>query len=168
MVMFGWMYGFPGAGRCITSVFFVLMVKPKLSQAIENLSTLFCMLALVVVFSALSSTNENISLHLGLYLKPSEVENRAVSAVSNVNSIIWTTKCIKQQRRKHDMEKSGGQDTPLFNPICYEKGYGAFSVVLHHCKYVIMKLSNDDDEFFAMIFQRPSLQTMSNAFVRST
>ena len=51
--------GFPGAGWCI-SVFFMLMVWPKLSQAIENSSTLFCMLALVVAFSIQSSANRNL------------------------------------------------------------------------------------------------------------
>ena len=36
------------------------MIKPKLSQTVENLSTLFCMLALVVVaFSAQLSANRN-------------------------------------------------------------------------------------------------------------
>ena len=89
--MLGSTYGFPGASWCITSVFFVLMVRSKLSQAIENLSTLFCMLALVVAFSAQLSANklvDSISLHFGLCLKPSEVEDRAVSVVSNVDSII--------------------------------------------------------------------------------
>ena len=38
---------------------FVLMVWPKLSRASESFSTLFCMLALVVVFSAQSSVNRN-------------------------------------------------------------------------------------------------------------
>ena len=48
MVMLGSTYGFSGAGWYSTSVFFVLMVRPKLLQAVENLSTLFCMCALVV------------------------------------------------------------------------------------------------------------------------
>ena len=66
---------------------------------------------------------DNINLHLGLCLKPSEVEDRAVSAVSNVNSNIQATKCIKQHRRKHDAENSGGQETSLLDTIydflCY-------------------------------------------------
>ena len=40
--------------------FFMLMFRPKLSQATEILSTLFCMLALVVAFSAQSSANRNL------------------------------------------------------------------------------------------------------------
>ena len=43
MMMFGSAYGFPGAGWYKTSIFFVLIVSPKLSKAAENLSTLFCM-----------------------------------------------------------------------------------------------------------------------------
>ena len=38
---------------------FVLKRRPKLSQAIENLLTLFCMLALVVVFIVQLLTNRN-------------------------------------------------------------------------------------------------------------
>ena len=57
MVMLGSTYGF--SGWCITSVFFVLIVRSKLSQDIENLSMLFCMLALVVAFSAQSLASRN-------------------------------------------------------------------------------------------------------------
>ena len=70
----------------------------------------FCMLVLVVAFSAQLSANrniDNISLHFGLCLKPSEVEDKAISAVLNVDSGIQTTKCIKQDQRKRDTEKSG-------------------------------------------------------------
>ena len=48
---------------------FALMVRPKFLQAIENLSTLFRMLALVVMFSVQLLANRNplmISLHLSL------------------------------------------------------------------------------------------------------
>ena len=67
MVILSSMYDFPGAGWCITSVFFVLMVWLKLSQAIENLSTLFCMLALVVAFSAQLLANRNL-LMISVYI----------------------------------------------------------------------------------------------------
>ena len=65
-------------------------------------------------------------------------------------------------RRKHDAEKSGGQDTSLLNPVCNGKGYRAFSVILHPRMHAVMKLSNDGDEFsgqpyFAMILERPFL-----------
>ena len=72
------------------------------------------------------------SLHLCLYLKPSEVEDRAVNAVSNVDSIIQATKCIEQHHRKHDTEKSGVQDASLLNLIFDVKGYGTFSFAPLH------------------------------------
>ena len=111
---------------------------------------------------------DDINLHLGLCLKPSEVEDRAVSAVSNVDSIIRATKCTKQHRKKHDTEKSRDRDTFLLNLICNRKVYGAFSIVLHPCMHAIMKLSSDGDEFsgqlhFAMILHKPSLLTLSIA-----
>ena len=153
MVMVGSTYGFPGAGWCITSVFFVLMVRLRLSQAIENLSTLFCMLALVVVFSAQSLVNRNLLTISVFSLVFAWNLLSAVSVVSNVDSIIWATKCIKQHCRKQDTEKSGSQDTPLLNPTCDGKIYGALSVVLHSCMHTIIKLSKDGDEFFgAAIF----------------
>ena len=82
MLILGSTYGFSGAGWCITSVFFVLMVRLKFSQTTENLSTLFCMLALVVVISEQKFIDN--SLHLGF----SEVEARVICEVSNVDSNI--------------------------------------------------------------------------------
>ena len=154
----------------ITSVFFALIVWPKLSQAIENLSTLLCMLVLVVAFSAQSSVNRTslaICLHLDLCLKPSEDEDRAVSAVLNVDCITQTTKFIKQHRRKHDTENGGGQDTSLLNLISDGRGYGEFSFVLHPCMHTTMKLSNDGDEFFrAAVFCHDSPRTVSADHVK--
>ena len=73
------------------------------------------------------------------------------------------TKCIKQHRRKHDTEKSGNQDTSLFNPICDGKGFGAFSFVLH----AVMKLSNNGDECFgAAVFHHDSPKAVSADHVK--
>ena len=149
---------------------FVLMVRPKLSQATENLSTVLhvgfgsSVLRTVVGEQKLV---DDFSLHLDLSLKLSEVEDRAVSAVSKSDSNIRATKCIKQHRRKYDAEKSGGQDTSLLNPICDGKGYGAFSVVFLSCIHAIMKLSNDSDEFFGeTVFCHDSRKAVSADRVR--
>ena len=85
----------------------------------------------------------DISLHLGLCLKPSAVKD----SVSNVDSVVQAIKFIKQHWKKHDTKKTGDQDTSLLKPICDRKGYGAFPVVLHPCMHTVMKLSNDGDEF---------------------
>ena len=128
------------------------------------------MLALVVAFSVSSSANRNslmICLYLDLCLKPSEVENRAISAVSNVDSIIRASKYIKRYRRKHDTEKSVGQDTSLLNPIFVVKSYRAFFVVLHPCMHAVMKLSDDGDEFFgAAVFCHDSPKSGSADHVK--
>ena len=81
---------------------FMLVVRPNLPQAIENLSTVFCMLALIVASSAQSSGNSWQYQSSRWSLKPSKVEDRTVSAVWNADSIIWVTKCIKQHRKKYD------------------------------------------------------------------
>ena len=157
-MMLGSTYSFSGAGWCITSVFFVLMVRPKLSLTTENLSTLFCMLAFVVAFSSQSSSNRNL-LTISVFTL---VEDRTVSAVSNVGSNIRATKCIKQHHRKHDVEKSGSQDISPLNPICDRKGYGDFSIVLHSSMHAVMELSNDGDEFFgAAVFCYDSPKAVS-------
>ena len=122
------------------------------------------MLALVVTFKVLllAKLIDDISLDFGLCLKHSGVEDRAVSAVSNIDSIIRAIKCIKQHRRKHDTEKSGGLNTSLLNPICDGKGCGAFFIVLRSCMHAVMKLSNDGDEFFgAAVFYHDSPKDVS-------
>ena len=57
MVMFGLMYAFPGAGWCITSVFLMLIVRPKLVQASANLLTFWCMSSSQMEFRVQSSAN---------------------------------------------------------------------------------------------------------------
>ena len=48
------------------------------------------------------------------------------------------------------------------NPICVGKGYRVFSVVLHSFMRAIMKLSNDEDEFFGpVVFCHDSLKAAS-------
>ena len=54
-VMSGSWYRFPGRGWYITSVFLVLMVRPKLSQAVENPSISSCISCSLLAFSAQSS-----------------------------------------------------------------------------------------------------------------
>ena len=73
---------------------------------------------------------DDVSLYRGLCLKPSEVEDEAVITVLNVDFTIRAIKCIKQHCRKHDIEKSGGQETFFLNSICLEP--------LHACCHEIV------------------------------
>ena len=50
-----------------------------------------------------------ICFYIGLYLKNSGFDYRAVITVSNFDSIIRATKRIKEHNRKQYTEKSGGQ-----------------------------------------------------------
>ena len=136
MVMLDSTYGFPGAVWCTTSVFFVLMVWPKLSQAIENLSTVNNVLHVgssvhytVVVQRKLV---DDISFNLGLCLKPSEVEDRAAGVVSNVNSIIQATKCIAENMI---LKRDGDKTHPCLIPLVKEK---ATELSLLSCTLVCM------------------------------
>ena len=74
--------------------------------------------------------------------------------------------CIKQHYRKHDTEKSRGQDTSLLNPICDGKGYRGFSFVLHPCIHSVMELSNDGEFFGAAVFCHHSPKAISADHVK--
>ena len=139
------------------SIFFVLMVWPKLSQAIENLSTLFWMLALVVAFSAQSSANRN-SLTISIFtlvfawsllrLKTELLVQYwmliPLSEPLNASNSITENVILK---------RVGARTHPYLTPNCDGKGYGAFFIVLHPCMNAVMKLSKNGDEFFrAAIF----------------
>ena len=67
-VMLGSWYGFPGAGWYITSVSLVLMVKPKLSQAVENPSISSCISCSLLAFSAQSSAKTRSLITVSLTL----------------------------------------------------------------------------------------------------
>ena len=101
--------------------FFVLMVWPKMSQAIESFSTVLHVgfgnsIQCTVVDE--QKLIDDISFHLSLCLRPFEVED---STVSNVDSIFQAIKCIKQHRRKHDTEKSGARTHPCLTPFMMGK-----------------------------------------------
>ena len=59
-VMLGSWCGCPGAGCYITSGFWVLMVRPKLSQAVENPSISRCISCSLLAFSAQSSAKRSV------------------------------------------------------------------------------------------------------------
>ena len=67
-VMLGAWYGFPGASWYITSVFFVLMGRPKLSQAVENPSISSCITCSLLAFSAQSSAKRRSLITVSLTL----------------------------------------------------------------------------------------------------
>ena len=64
----------PGAGWCMTSVFFILIVRPKLLQAPENLSMLCCMFGSESTVICKQQVIDNVPGDLGFHLKPPEVE----------------------------------------------------------------------------------------------
>ena len=116
---------------------------------------------------------DDISLHLGLCLKPSKVEDRTVSAVSNVDSIIWAIKCIKKQCRNMMLKRVGARTHPCFTQFVTGK---AMELSPLSCTFVCMlswnclmvEMNFLGEPYFAMILQRLSLLTISNALVRST
>ena len=61
-------YGFPGADWDITSVFLVLMVRSKLSQAVENPSISSCIFCSLLAFSAQSSAKRRSLITVSLTL----------------------------------------------------------------------------------------------------
>ena len=142
------------------------MVRPKLSQASENVSTLFRLLALVVAFSAQSSLNRN-SLRIAVFTlvlarnlltlktEPS-VRYRMPIPLSeplNASNSIAENMILK---------RVGTRTHPCLTPFVRGKGYETFSVVLHPFMRTVMKLSNDGHDFFgAAVFCYDSSEAVS-------
>ena len=61
-------YRFPGADWYITSAFLVLMVRPKLSQTVENPSISSCIFCSLLAFSAQSSAKQRSLITVSLTL----------------------------------------------------------------------------------------------------
>ena len=148
--MFGSTHGFPGAGWCIISVFFMLMVRPKLSLAIENLSTLLNIGFNSNVQCTVVSEQKlvvAISLPLGLSLRlKTELSVRyrmsiPLSEPLNASNSITETLCWRVEASTH----------PCLTPIGTGKAKG-FLHCLAPFMYAVMKLSKDGDEFFGAAY----------------
>ena len=141
------------------------MVKPKLSQVTENLLTLFCMLTLVVAFSAQSLVNRNlltISVFTLVYTWSLLRLKTELSVQYQMSIPLSEPLNASNSITENIMLKRVGQDTSLLNPICDGKGYGAFSIVFRPCMHAVMKLSNDGYEFFeATVFCHDSPKVIS-------
>ena len=79
--MCGPWYIFRGAGWCMTSVFLVLMVKPKLSRALEKWFTHCCISASVLLLRAQSSPTRSSLSDLCFCCEPFEVEHSSTCSV---------------------------------------------------------------------------------------
>ena len=104
---------------------FCAMVKPKLSQAIENLSTQFCMLVLVVVFSAQSSVNRN-SLTISVLTLVFEVEDRAVSVILKLIPLSKSLSALNSITENIILKRVGPRAHPCLTPFVTGKATELF------------------------------------------
>ena len=130
--------------------------------------TLFCLLALVVAQSSANRNLLTISVFtlvfawclLRLKTEPSVWYQMLIPLSEPLNA----SKSIAENMI---LKRVWGHDTSLLNSICDGKGYGAFSIDLHPCMHAIMKLSDNDDEFFgAAVFCYDSPKAISAAHVK--
>ena len=111
--------------------------------------------------------------HLGLCLKPSGVEERAISAVSMVDSIIEPLNASNSIAENMIPKRVVARTHLCLTPFVTGK---ATELSLLSCTLacipswscVMMEMNFSGQPYFAIILQRPSLLTMSNALVRLT
>ncbi len=148
--MVGSMYGVAGACWKSTLVFFVLIVNPKSSQALENLSMLLCMSNWVLAFNAQSSAKrKSYGRWLpGLLSCPQspQVKQIFTGRVSDTDTNVIVTKFVCQHSGKHHTEESGGEDASLFDAICYWEWLRVCITIMYACLHAVMELPNHRDE----------------------
>jgi len=176
-VMLGSWYRHPGAGWYITSVFLVLMVRPNLSQAVENPSISSCISCSLSAFSAQSSARrrslitvsltlviacrcrglDSFPLHLYLMGMPGEVSLKASVSIAE----------------KIGLKSVVARTQPCFTPLVTGNGSEAFPssstraiIPSSNCLTIFTNLSGQPN--LDVIFHSPSVLRVSNAFVRST
>ena len=177
MVMLGSVYVFPGAGWCITSVFFVLIVKPKLLQASEKMSTLRCISVSEVVLSPQSSANRRSFMEsvetlvfawslLRLKTDPSILYLIPIPTLASLKASVNIAENMR-------LNRVGAKTQPCFTPFVTAKGAEASPLsctlaIIPSWNWRVMVMNFLGQPYFSMILQRPSLLTVSKALVRST
>ena len=177
IVMFGSWYGYPGAGWYITSVFLVLIVKPKLSQAVENPSISSCISCSLLAFSAQSSAKTRSLITVSLTLLTAWRRRGLNSFPSHLYLIGMpgevSLKASIRIAENNRLNSVGARTQPCFTPFFTGNGSEAFPssstramIPSWNCLTIFTSLSGQPN--LDMIFHNPSLLTVSNAFVRST
>ncbi len=146
ILMVGSVYAFARACWKNSSVFLVLIVKPKSSQALENWSMLFCMSNWVLAFNAQSSAKRK-SRTVTFW---TFVLARSLRKLNKFPLVRYLTpissKCVCQHSWEHHTEESEGEDTSLFDAICYWGWLRVCITILYGCLHAVMELPNHCDE----------------------
>ena len=141
----------------------MLMVRPKLSQAVESLSKLSCMLHSLVTFRAQSSANRKplmiVSLTFVTAFKQHWLCSFPVCLIYDADSVLRVMKCILYHSWKASNRTILEQEhSPvLFYSICYSKGFWYVTIILDMSPHAIMKLSHNGDKLLwaSMLSQYP-------------
>ena len=112
---------------------------------------------------------DNISLHLGLCLKPSEVEDKTSVWYQMSIPLSKPLNASNSITENMTLKTVGARTHPWLTPFVTGKAteLSPLSRTLT-CIPSTMVMNFSGQPYLAMILQRPSLLTMSNALVRST
>jgi len=161
----------------MTSVFVVLIVSPKLSQAEAKRSISRCIISSVLAFRAQSSAKRKSLItvsftlvmdcrRLGLNTRPSVQYLRGIPSSESLKASVSIA--------ANTMLKSVGASTqPCFTPLVIEKvsdmsPSSRTEAIIPSCNCRTTVMNVFEHPNFFIIFHRPSLLTVSKAFVRST
>ena len=121
MVILDSTYGSPGTGWCKTSVFFVMIVRIKLPQASENLSTPCCKVGLGGSVEGATIGEQKIvdgvRLNLVISLHPPDVEEGAVKTSCDADSDVYAFKGVSHHGAENRAEEYRGESTTLLDFI---------------------------------------------------
>ena len=161
-VMHRYWYGLPGAGWSITLIFMVLMVRPKLSLAVESLSTSSCISCSVLTLRAQSSA-KRIRITVSLTLTPG-VEQFPIKPAPDLDAGITVSECIGKAARKQHAEQCHSKYAAFIDAIGYEKRIRRFSsvklrkrAVMSSWNWRMMAINYRGSRNLHMTFQAPSL-----------
>ena len=171
----GW-YTFRGAGWCMTSVFLVLMVKPKLSQAPEKWFTHCCISTSVLLLRAQSSTKRS-SLSVATFNLVFALSRLSLNTPPSVLYFSWMPPSLfceaSWSMAANTMQKRVGARThPCFTPFVTgnESEVSPLSITVARmpsCNWRTIAVNFRGQPNFSVICHSPSLQTVWNALVKS-
>ena len=149
-------YGLLGAGCIITSVFLVLMVRPTLSQAVENPSISSCIPCSLLVLGThcLSSAKRKslITVQVSFTFVTTCRRLRLNSFPSDLCLILMPCSvaisgCTCQHSREHQAEECRGKDTTLHDTAGDWEGFWRLTIIKNSGLHAFIELANDGDEF---------------------
>ena len=174
--MCGLWHIFRGAGWCVTIVFLVLMVKPKMSQALEKWFTHCCISASVLLLREQSSANRS-SLSVATFTCVFALSRLRLNTPQSVLHFSWMPSSLSceaswSMAANTKLNRVGARTQPCFTPFVTgnESEVSPLSrtmALIPSCNWRTSTVCFLGQPDFSIISHSPFLQTVSNALVKS-